>query len=286
MTMFDYDSAFSRNIGWLTPAEQRLLRGKRVAIGGLGGVGGHHLLTLTRLGVGAFHLADFDRFEVHNFNRQSGAFVSTLGSPKIETMLKMARDINPEIDVRCFPAGVQTHDVEDFLSGCDLYVDGIDFFALDIRIQLFKACRAMAIPALTAAPLGMGSAMLYFDPRGMSFDDYFRLDGCDRTERFARFIAGLSPAMLQRHYLAVPESVNFAAQRGPSTVMACDLCAGMLGTAALKIMLRRGQVRAAPWSSHFDAYTMQFRNVWRPFGNKNPLQWLLLRLLRPRLALE
>lgn len=286
MTMFDYDSAFSRNIGWLTPAEQRLLRGKRVAIGGLGGVGGHHLLTLTRLGVGAFHLADFDRFEVHNFNRQSGAFVSTIGSPKIETMLKIARDINPEIDVRSFPAGVQAHDVEDFLSGCDLYVDGIDFFALDIRVQLFKACRSMSIPALTAAPLGMGSAMLYFDPRGMSFDDYFRLDGCDRTERFARFIAGLSPTMLQRHYLAVPESVNFTAQRGPSTVMACDLCAGMLGTAALKIMLRRGRVRAAPWSSHFDAYTMQFRNVWRPFGNKNPLQWLLLRMLRPRLALE
>jgi len=48
---FDYEEAFSRNIGWLTEAELRQLRGKRVAIAGLGGVGGAHLLALTRLGV-------------------------------------------------------------------------------------------------------------------------------------------------------------------------------------------------------------------------------------------
>ena len=50
--MFDYAQAFSRNIGWVTRDEQQRLRGKRVAIAGLGGVGGVHLLTLARLGVG------------------------------------------------------------------------------------------------------------------------------------------------------------------------------------------------------------------------------------------
>ena len=49
--LFDYATAFSRNIGWLTPQEQESLRSKRVAIAGLGGVGGSHLLTLTRLGI-------------------------------------------------------------------------------------------------------------------------------------------------------------------------------------------------------------------------------------------
>ena len=61
---FSYSQAFSRNIGWVTPSEQNLLRGKRVAIAGMGGVGGVHLLTLARLGVGAFHIADFDRFDL------------------------------------------------------------------------------------------------------------------------------------------------------------------------------------------------------------------------------
>jgi tRNA A37 threonylcarbamoyladenosine dehydratase len=48
---FDYATAFSRTIGWMTSAEQPKLRSKRVAIAGLGGVGGAHLLTLTRLGI-------------------------------------------------------------------------------------------------------------------------------------------------------------------------------------------------------------------------------------------
>ncbi|MFA7667476.1 MAG: ThiF family adenylyltransferase, partial [Burkholderiaceae bacterium] len=49
--MFDYRRAFARNIGWLREDEQQTLRGKRVAIAGMGGVGGFHLLTLARLGV-------------------------------------------------------------------------------------------------------------------------------------------------------------------------------------------------------------------------------------------
>ena len=73
MPSFAYADAFRRNLGWVTVAEQTALRGKRVAIAGLGGVGGAHLLTLTRLGIGAFHIADFVRFELHNFNRQVGA---------------------------------------------------------------------------------------------------------------------------------------------------------------------------------------------------------------------
>src|SRR4029450_11656680 len=83
---FNYETAFSRNIGWLTVSEQQALRGKRVAIAGLGGVGGAHLLTLTRLGIGAFHISDFDAFDVPNFNRQAGAFVSSLGRQKTEVL--------------------------------------------------------------------------------------------------------------------------------------------------------------------------------------------------------
>jgi hypothetical protein len=118
----------------------------------------------------------------------------------------------------------------------------------------------------------------------MSFEDYFRLEGCSRQEQFARFIAGLSPAMLQRNYLAVPEAVDFQAQKGPSTVMACDLCAGVAGTTVLKLLLGRGPVRAAPWAMQFDAYRQKLSFTWRPFGNANPLQRLLLRLIRPRLG--
>jgi hypothetical protein len=60
MQPFNHDDAFSRNIGWLTRQEQDLLRHKCVALAGLGEVGGVHLLTLCWLGIGKYHLADFD----------------------------------------------------------------------------------------------------------------------------------------------------------------------------------------------------------------------------------
>lgn len=286
MQTFDYDRAFSRNIGWVTKEEQARLRAARVAIGGVGGVGGAHALTLARLGVGAFHLADFDTFDVHNLNRQAGAFISTMGRAKAEVMDRLVRDIDPHAAVRVFGEGVSVHNVDDFLQGVDVYVDGIDFFALPARRMIFAACRRLGVPAVTAAPLGMGVAFLYFAPDGMPFEQYFQLEGHEEAEQYARFIAGLSPAMLQRHYLAVPAAVDFAGRAGPSTAMACDLCAGVAGTAVLKLLLGRGTVRPAPWGLHFDAYRQQLRHTWRPGGNANPLQWLLLRLIRPRLGVR
>jgi molybdopterin/thiamine biosynthesis adenylyltransferase len=285
LPIFDYDRAFSRNIGWVSAAEQTKLRGSRVAIAGMGGVGGQHLLALTRLGIGRFHVADFDRFEVHNFNRQAGGFMSRVGQPKVDVMAEMAQDINPEAEIRRFPMGVTPDNVDDFLDGVDVYVDGLDFFAIEARRMVFARCHAKGIPAVTAAPLGMGTALLSFLPGSMSFEDYFKVEGHDRQEQFARFIAGLSPAMLQMRYLAVRDAVSFREQRGPSTSMACELCAGVVGTTVLKLLLGRGKVKGAPWVMHFDAYRQQLRSTWRPFGNSHPMQRLLLKLIRPKLQM-
>ena len=280
---FDYDRAFSRNIGWVTKVEQAKLNEARIAIAGLGGVGGAHLLTLARLGIGKFNISDFDDFDVHNLNRQAGAFMPFMGQPKLDTLARMAKDINPNLDVVTFPDGVKPDNVDQFLRNVDVYVDGLDFFALPARRMVFAKCREMGIPALTAAPLGMGTAFLYFSPTGMSFEDYFKVEGHESQEQYARFIAGLSPAMVQRDYLVAPEAVNFQEKRGPSTVMACDMCAGVMGTSVLKVLLGRGTMRAAPWGMHFDAYHQTLKHTWRPFGNSNPLQQLLLKFIRPRL---
>lgn len=278
---FDYDRAFSRNLGWVTKTDQATLKKSRIAIAGLGGVGGAHLLTLARLGISHFNISDFDDFDVHNLNRQAGAFMPFMGQPKIDTLTKMARGINPEIDLRLFPQGIKPENVDEFLRDVDVYVDGLDFFVLPTRRMVFAKCREKAIPAMTAAPLGMGTAFLYFSPTGMSFEDYFKVEGHESQEQYARFIAGLSPSMVQRDYLVAPEAVNFQEKRGPSTIMACDLCAGVMGASVLKLLLGRGSIRAAPWGMHFDAYHQKLKVTWRPFGNSNPLQQLLLKFIRP-----
>lgn len=281
---FPYDQAFSRNIGWVTRDEQALLRGKRVAIAGMGGVGCNYVLTLARLGVGSFHLADFDRFDIPNFNRQVGASMSTLGQPKVEVAARMARDINPELDIKTFPDGINAGNLAEFLDGVDIYVDGLDFFVFSIRQQTFAMCAKLGIPATTVAPLGIGAALLNFLPGQMTFEEYFQWGDLPDADKAVRFLVGLSPAGLHRPYLVVPNAVNFAEQRGPSTIMAVQLCAGIAAANVLKILLGRGKVLAAPHSLQFDAYRDKLVRTWRPGGNRNPIQrlaiWLGTRFLK------
>jgi molybdopterin/thiamine biosynthesis adenylyltransferase len=281
---FSYDAAFSRNIGWVTEAEQASLRSKRIAIAGMGGVGGFHFLTLMRLGIGAFHIADFDRFGIENFNRQVGATMSTLGQAKVEVLARMGADINPQADIRVFAEGVDPAAPDDFLAGVDLYVDGLDFFAFDARQAVFAACHARGIPAVTAAPLGMGAAVLSFLPGGVSFDDYFQWGGLPDDEKALRFLTGLAPAALHRTYLVDPSRVDIEARRGPSTVIGCQICAGVAAGEALKILLGRGDVLAAPRGFQFDAYRNRFVRTWRPGGSGNPLQRLIRSIARRQFA--
>jgi len=278
--MFDYEKAFARNLGWVTQQEQQRLRTKKIAIAGLGGVGGQYMMTLARMGIGAFSISDFDRFDWANFNRQAGAFVSTVGRPKLDVMRESVLDINPEIALSAFPAGIDRSNLDQFLSGVDLYVDSLDFFALDIRQAVFKACRERGIPAITAAPLGMGTAFLAFLPGGMSFDDYFGLAGQPAAEQALRFLVGLAPSGLHAGYLVDKSRVNLQAQEGPSTAMAIQLCAGVASVQAIKLLLGRGHVDAAPWGMHFDAYTGRLKRTWLPGGHRNPLQKLRLAVVR------
>ena len=66
--------------------------------------------------------------------------------------------------------------------------------------------------------------------------------------------------------------------------MACELCAGIAATEALKVLLGRGRVLAAPWGVHFDAYKNRLRRTWRPGGNGHPLQRGLIALTKRRYA--
>lgn len=285
MQKFDYEQAFSRNIGWVSEPEQAVLRTKRIAIAGMGGVGGFHLLTLARLGVGRFHIADLDTFEIANFNRQIGATMSSLGQQKVEVLARMAQDINPEIDVAIFSHGVNADNFDEFFHDVDLYVDGLDFFAFEARERAFAYCSQHRIPAVTVAPLGMSAALLNFLPGGMSFEEYFQVAGRQDLEKAVRFLVGLAPALLHRHYLADKTRVNLKEKRGPSTIMACQLCAGVAASESLKILLRRGKIWCAPHGIQYDAYRNTFAHTWRPGGNRHPINRLAIAIAKKQLGL-
>lgn len=262
--------AFSRNIGLLTTREMGALRRARVAIAGLGGMGGCHLLTLARTGVGKFHLAEFDAFELHNMNRQAGARVTSLGKKKIDVLIEDVLNVNPFLEIKKFPEGVTDENRDDFLAGVDVVLDALDAFALDARRRLFNRAREKGIPVVTAGPLGFGAAVVVFTPEGMGFDQYFDIhDGMSEEEKLISFFTGLSPKLPHLRYMD-RKSVNLLAHRGPSLGLACQLAAGLAAVDAIRLITGRGKVRAAPAYLTVDPYTSLYHRGRLWFGNGSP----------------
>lgn len=282
---WSYEEAFCRNLGLITAAEQQKLRLSRVAIAGMGGVGGVHLMTLARLGIGKFTIADPDAYEVGNFNRQFGATTRTLGQNKAEVMAAEAQAVNPDLDIRVFSEAVTRDNVHDFLGEADLFLDGVDFFALEARRLLFRTAYELGMWGVTAGPIGFSAAWLTFDPQGMSFDSYFDLrDGMDRRDQLIAFAVGLAPAATHLGYMDLSR-VSLDARTGPSASLACQLASGVASSEILRILLGR-PVRAVPSYAQFDPFAGKLCRGRLWWGNRHPWQrfkrWFLKRTLIKR----
>lgn len=269
---WSYQEAFSRNLGLIASSEQERLRTSRVALLGLGGVGGINLVTLARLGVAKFSIADPDHFEIGNTNRQYGASYSTVGCSKAEVMRDIILDINPEAEIRVIREPIGPTNAESFLDGVDVLVDGIDAFEIDVRRLLFSKARERGIYALGAGPVGFSTVWVIFGPEHMPFDRYFDLsDRLDPIEKFAAYLMGMAPAGLQRSYMDL-SYLDIKNQTGPSTGLACNLASGVIAAEVLKIILHRGWIYGAPYYHQFDPYLgrlVRGRLIW---GNRSPLQ--------------
>ncbi|MFT7433875.1 MAG: molybdopterin/thiamine biosynthesis adenylyltransferase [Alphaproteobacteria bacterium] len=279
--MYKYEEAISRNSGFILEKEQDLLRNSTIAIAGMGGVGASHLVTLARLGFSKFKISDMDIFETGNFNRQAGAFISTVNVPKVDAMKKMILDINPEAEIELFSDGIDSDNVDEFLSGVDMFLDGLDFFVLNIRQEIFAKCHKMGIPAITAAPTGWGTTYIVFSPDGMSFDDFFSFEeGLDEKEKYIRFYVGLLGKKISLGSLIDPTGMNIKNQRLSSTASGVYAASAAITAQAVKVLLKRGDIKCAPYYHQVDFYNNRFAVGILRNGNKSIVQKIKLRLAR------
>ena len=279
-----YQKAFSRNTGLVSPDEQEKLRQSCVAVAGLGGVGGIYLTTLARMGVGKFHIADIDRFEIANMNRQMGASTRTMGMEKVEALKLILKEINPEVEIVCFHEGLHAGSIESFLNGADLVIDAIDFFALSIHELLHTHSRKNQKTVLFSAPLGFSGTLHVFTPDSMSFNDYFNFrPEMTYFQKFTSFAIGLTPWGTHWSYMSLdPRALSQGT--GPSICSACDISAGLVCTEALICLLHRRKPRAVPEYTQFDPYRGIYRHGKMRWGNRNPLQRLKTFLLRKKFS--
>ena len=163
---------FARTERLLGKDAMKKLRAARVAVFGVGGVGGYVVEALARSGVGAIDLIDHDTVSITNLNRQIIALQSTLGKYKVDVMKDRILDINPECKVdihRCFflPETEGEFDFREY----SYVVDAVD--TVTAKIQLVMQAKECGVPVISS--MGAGNKL---DPTRFEVADIYETSVC------------------------------------------------------------------------------------------------------------
>lgn len=163
---------FSRTELLLGPEAMKKLKNSRVAVFGIGGVGGYVCEALARSGVGALDLFDNDTVSLTNINRQIIALHSTVGISKVEAAKSRILDINPMAEVHANQVFFTPENAEDFdFTVYDYVVDAIDTVAG--KIALVKKARDSGVKIISS--MGAGNKL---DPTGFIISDISKTQVC------------------------------------------------------------------------------------------------------------
>ena len=277
---FDYNTAFSRNLGIFTPAEQDKISQFKVGLAGMGGVGGEYLIALVRMGFQNFKICDIDEFELANFNRQFGANMETVGKLKTETMKNIAFTVNPNCQIEIFDEPISQSNAQAFVKDCDLIIDGMDFFALNAHETLIQEALKQQIPVIAAVPFGLGAGYIAFTPQGCDFKQYFRFSlAKDEHEKAILFALGFGIGAYHIHYLQ-PEYVKIQQKSGPSHIAGIKACSGLISAGTCQALLWPDELKPAPWATHVDFRRRQSKTKYITGGNGHWLQRLKFKIAK------
>ena len=163
---------FSRTERLLGQTAMEKLANARVAVFGIGGVGGHVTEALARSGISHLDLIDNDTVSLTNINRQIIALHSTIGRPKVEVMKERIMDINPNADVRAFQCFFLPEAQNQFdFSQYDYVIDAVD--TVTAKIALITKAKATGTPIICS--MGAGNKL---DPTAFEVADISQTSVC------------------------------------------------------------------------------------------------------------
>lgn len=166
------ENQFERTALLLGKASVERLARKRVAVFGVGGVGGFVCEGLVRAGIGAIDIVDKDTVALSNINRQLIALHSTVGKNKVDVLEERLKDINKNLIIKkykCFflPETSDTFDFREY----DYVVDAID--TVTGKIELILKAKEAGVPIISA--MGAGNKL---DPAGFQVSDIYKTSVC------------------------------------------------------------------------------------------------------------
>ena len=270
-----------RNIGNITEQEQEKLINTKIGIAGTGGVGGAAVMNLVRMGIGHFNIADPETFTHSDINRQQGSGAESIGQKKVQAIENALKAINPSVDIKAFPEGLNTANLDSFLEGVSIVIDGLDFFCLPVRKAMFDRCRQKGLYILSAPIFGFGTSQAVFSPSGPTFDEFFgpipEKIGPDYYANFGRSFFPRFP-----RYINLKAYIE-AMRRGrpiPSFATSCALSGAVTALESILILLDKRKPVCAPMIRHYDLFDCTINTLDSRKKKINPLKkWLLKKVL-------
>ncbi len=147
------------------------LQKSRVAVFGIGGVGGFAVEALARSGIGEITLIDGDTVDISNINRQIIALSSTLGMPKVDAMAARIADINPNCTVNALQLFFLPESKEPDFSHFDYVIDAVD--TVTAKLEIISRAKAAGVPVISC--MGTGNKQ---NPMGFEVADIEKTSVC------------------------------------------------------------------------------------------------------------
>jgi len=212
---------YLRNRASISGEEQLTLCLSCVAVVGAGGIGGHVILLLARLGIGRIVVVDPDRFDETNLNRQALSSQKALGQSKAEEAVRAVAAINPGVRVTAHCFKIDPFNAEEALSGSDVIVDALD--NIPDRFTVETASRSLGIPLVYGALAGFEGQVMTVFPQDPGLRCLYgpRESGVKRSQR--------EPSRGPEVILGVPALT-------PAVI------AALQAAEVMKIVLKRGRV--------------------------------------------
>ena len=181
----------------------------RVAVFGIGGVGGYVCEALVRSGVGHFDLIDDDKVCLTNLNRQILATRKTVGKYKAEVMAERMQEINPEVDIRIHKCFFLPENADDFpFDEYNYVIDAVD--TVTAKLELIMRCKSKNVPVISS--MGAGNKL---DAGRMKIADIYETSVCPlarvmRHELRKRGVKNLKVAYSDEHPIRPLEDMSIS----------------------------------------------------------------------------
>ena len=192
----NYNERVSRTIPFLgrTSKEQqeaqKMLSTAVIGIAGAGGIGGAMAVRLARFGVKKIKIADPDVFDWSNINRQLGANKENIGRNKADVVGEMTYKIAEDVDIEIFTDGITVDNAEEFVSGCDIILDQVDFSIIKEKYALHQAFRTenKCKCILACSVIGWSAHLYKFEKNSMPLEEWYSFEDHENVKSLAKSV--------------------------------------------------------------------------------------------------